>query len=78
MSKQEKSPPDADIPEDFSIEDALGRLDSIAREMESGELQLEEAMARYEEGMRLSGRCEGYLKSVKLRIEKLSEGGGAQ
>jgi exodeoxyribonuclease VII small subunit len=62
------------VPDGFSIEETLGRLEAIGAEMESGELTLEEAMARYEEGMRLSTRCEAYLRDVKLRIEKLSEG----
>ena len=66
-----------ELPEGFSIEVSLERLEAIAREMESGELGLEESMARYEEGMRLSARCERYLTGVKVRIEKLSQGADA-
>ena len=74
MSRKPEQDIEAKKAEGFSIEESLERLEAIAREMESGELGLEEAMSRYEEGMRLSASCEGYLKDVKVRIEKLSHG----
>ena len=74
MSRKPEQESDAKNPEGFSIEESLERLEAIAREMEVGELGLEEAMDRYEEGMRLSASCEGYLKDLKVRIEKLSHG----
>ncbi len=74
MSGKQEQDINAKNPEGFSIEKSLERLEAIAMEMEAGELGLEEAMARYEEGMRLSASCEGYLDNVKVRIEKLSHG----
>jgi exodeoxyribonuclease VII small subunit len=55
----------------------LERLEAIVEELEAGSLTLEESIARYEEGMKLSRRLTQTLDEAEKRIERLveSEGG---
>ena len=41
--------------------------------MESGDLPLEEALALYEQGVRLTSACNAKLKAAKLKIEELKK-----
>jgi exodeoxyribonuclease VII small subunit len=58
-----------------SFEQALERLETIVREMESGELSLETMMVRFEEGQRLVKACGETLGQVERRIEILVKEG---
>jgi exodeoxyribonuclease VII small subunit len=60
------------------FEEALGRLEAIVEDLEGGELTLEESIARYEEGMKLSRGLAKTLDEAEKRIEKLVEGRGAE
>ena len=61
---------DEDAP---SFEQALERLETIVEELEGGALSLEESLARYEEGIRLSRRLTQTLDQAEKRIERLVE-----
>lgn len=50
----------------------MERLEAIVQELESGELTLDESLARYEEGTRLSQRLSRALDEAEQRIERLS------
>ncbi len=54
------------------FEDAVEQLESIIDQVESGEIGLEEALARYEEGMNLITHCRGILSSAEKKIASLS------
>jgi exodeoxyribonuclease VII small subunit len=56
-----------------SFEQALERLETIVEELEGGVLSLEESLARYEEGIRLSRRLTQTLDQAEKRIERLVE-----
>ena len=58
-----------------SFEQAMERLETIVQELESGELTLDESLARYEEGTRLSQRLSRALDEAEQRIERLSQEG---
>lgn len=63
--------------EDF--EAALAALEATVRALEEGELPLEEALKRFEEGMHLLRRCEAALKRAEQRVEiLLAEGREAE
>ena len=47
----------------------MGRLEAIVEQMESGKMQLEELIVRYEEGMKLVKTCQERLASAEQRIE---------
>ncbi len=61
-----------------SFEDALERLETIVEELEGGSLSLEQSLARYEEGMRLSRRLTQTLDQAEKRIERLVEEEGEE
>ncbi len=56
---------------EMTFEEALSALEDIVRQLESGRVQLEEAVAYYEKGIRLKKLCEEKLKNAKARIDKL-------
>jgi exodeoxyribonuclease VII small subunit len=58
-------------PEAPSFEGALARLESIVAELEKGELALEQSLALYEEGVKLSRLCHAKLEEAEARIEVL-------
>lgn len=54
-----------------SFEENLERLETIVRELELGTLSLEDALRRFEEGVRLYRLCEERLKDAEQRVEIL-------
>ncbi len=56
-----------------SFEEAIERLQTIVEELESGSLSLEESIARYEEGVKLSRRLTQTLDEAEKRIERLTQ-----
>lgn len=61
--------PDAGQP----IEAALERLESIADRLEDPQLDLDEAVKLYEEGLRLYAECTKRLDAADQRITKLAD-----
>ena len=61
----------ADI-EDMTFEVALRELESIIERLESGDIELEESIAKYERGEALKKRCEKLLKEAEARVEKIT------
>lgn len=74
MSKK-KTEEQAATPDGISFEKALGRLETIVEEMESGKLSLEDMMSRFEEGQGLVKVCSSKLNQVERRIEILVKEG---
>jgi exodeoxyribonuclease VII small subunit len=58
-----------------TLEEALERLDRIARSLESGEVELQESLELYEEGIRLVRLAEESLRAAELRVERLNADG---
>lgn len=56
----------------LKFEDAMGRLKEIVARLESGEAPLEEAMALFEEGAKLSALCYNTLDKAELKIRELT------
>ena len=54
-----------------TFEEALTELENIVRNLESGRVQLEQAVDAYEKGMALKKICETRLAEAKSRIDKL-------
>ncbi|MDR3200144.1 MAG: exodeoxyribonuclease VII small subunit [Spirochaetales bacterium] len=54
-----------------NFEEKLKRLEEIASSMKDDELQLEEAMKKFEEGVRLARALEKDLSKIERRIEIL-------
>ena len=62
----------APLPGDLSFEDALRQLESIVRELESGQVPLDESIATFERGEALRAFCQKRLDEAKSRIEKIA------
>ena len=61
-----------------TFEQALIELESIVKEMESGELPLEEAVKKYETGIKQSKFCLDLLDKTEKKIASLTEQGQAR
>jgi exodeoxyribonuclease VII small subunit len=55
-----------------TFEKAMETLESIVHELESGDLTLEKAMQRFEEGIKLSKFCAGKLDATEKKITLLT------
>lgn len=62
----------------LKFEEALERLDAIVAAMESGEIPLEESLAKYEEATRLAARCRQILDEAEQRIQKIQLDAGGE
>lgn len=62
--------------EKLSFEQALERLEEVVRELEGGDLSLEQALALFQEGVALARQCEKQLDQAEARIEQLLEADG--
>lgn len=54
-----------------SFEENMGQLEKIVEELESGNLPLEKALKRFEEGMSLSKTCFQKLEETEKKISLL-------
>ena len=55
-----------------SFEEMLKRLEEIVRALESGQSKLEDSLALYEEGIRLSRACNEKLDGAEQKIKMLN------
>ncbi len=62
----------------FHLEKALADLESIVEELESGDLPLEKAMKKFEEGIKLTRGCQAALKEAEQKVEILLESAGGE
>lgn len=62
----------AKIKKELSFEQALEGLTAMVEKLESGKLSLEESVAAFEEGVKLSRACEALLDDAEQRITVLS------
>jgi exodeoxyribonuclease VII small subunit len=60
----------------LSFETGLHQLETIVKEMESGELPLERALELFERGMKLSDTCRKQLEEAETRVEILMRRAG--
>lgn len=51
----------------LKFQEAMKRLDEIVALLNNNELELEEAMSLFEEGLKLSAQCEKQLKNLKRK-----------
>ncbi|MBP2653010.1 MAG: Exodeoxyribonuclease 7 small subunit [Firmicutes bacterium] len=54
-----------------AFEEALAKLELIVKELENGDLALEEALDRFAEGMKLSQICLARLNNADRVIDKI-------
>ena len=62
----------------FNLEKSLADLESLVEELESGDLPLEKAMKKFEEGIKLTRGCQAALKDAEQRVEILLKSTGGE
>ena len=63
---------------DMSFEEALAELETIVRQLEQGDVELEKSIEIYERGAALKKHCEARLKSAELKVEQIVQGGDGE
>ena len=61
--------------EDMNFEDAMKVLEQIANELENGELSLEQSVDKFEEGIKISKKCNEILEKAEKKISILIKDG---
>ena len=64
-----------DTLENLSYEEAYQRLEEVIAQLESGELSLEQSVALYEQGQKLSAHCQNLLEKAELKIQQSDDEG---
>ena len=65
-------------PDQMDFEQAFEELQALVRQLEQGELPLEDSLRLFERGQALAARCNRLLDKAELRLRKLApdESGG--
>ena len=58
--------------EELNFSQALQQLETLLAQLESGEIELEEAMELFEQGSALAERCREMLANAEQRLEVLA------
>jgi len=58
-----------------SFEESMSRLEMVVSSLEGGDLPLDAALERYEEGVGLVRTCRDALGAAELRVRRLVEAG---
>lgn len=77
MTKNTKKPSEAPPEAGLAFEAALDELEALVHKMESGELSLEDSLAAFERGVKLTRHCQAALKSAELKVKVLTENAGS-
>lgn len=56
---------------EISFEEKIKKLESIVNELESGEVNLDDAISKYTEAMKLSKECSLKLNEVSEKVNKI-------
>ena len=56
-----------------NLEKSLDSLEKIVDELESGDLPLEKAMQKFEEGIKLTRNCQAALREAEQKVEILMQ-----
>ena len=60
-------------PKPQTFEESVAQLEQIVAAIESGQIGLEESLAKYEQGMDLVKKCRSILDRAEKRIEQLTQ-----
>ncbi len=66
------------VPQDIAamgFEEAMKELEGIVRDLEGGNVKLDDAVKYYERGAALKRHCESKLADARTKVEKITGGG---
>ena len=62
----------------INLEKSLADLEELVEELESGDLPLETAMKKFEEGIKLTRGCQSALKEAEHKVQILLKSAGGE
>jgi len=62
----------------FNLEKSLSDLEALVEELESGDLPLDKAMKKFEDGIKLTRGCQTALKEAEQKVEILLKSAGSE
>jgi len=62
----------------INLEKSLADLEELVEELESGDLPLETAMKKFEEGIKLTRGCQAALKDAEQKVQILLKSAGGE
>lgn len=63
-------------PKPVNLEKALAELESLVEDLETGDLPLDKAMKKFEEGIKLTRSCQSALKDAEQKVQILLKSAG--
>ena len=60
----------------INLEKSLADLEELVEELETGDLPLEQAMKKFEEGIKLTRGCQAALKEADQKVQILMKSAG--
>jgi exodeoxyribonuclease VII small subunit len=60
------------------LEKSLAALEGIVEELENGDLPLEKAMLKFEQGIKLTRGCQSALKEAEQKVQVLMKSAGGE
>ena len=64
--------------ENINFEENMKQLEGIVQELESGKLNLDDSMKKFEEGIKISKKCSSYLEKAEKKITLLVQDGNGE
>ncbi len=61
-----------------NLEKSLAELETLVEELESGDLPLDKAMKKFEQGIKLTRNCQTALKDAEQKVEILLKSAGGE
>lgn len=58
--------------QEIHFEESIGQLEEIVRQLEKGELTLEDSLRQFEKGIGLARTCQTVLQKAEQKIETLT------
>ena len=62
----------------INLEKSIADLEALVDELESGDLPLEKAMKKFEQGIKLTRECQAALKEAEQKVEILVQSAGGE
>ena len=62
----------------INLDKSITDLEKLVDELESGDLPLEKAMKKFEEGIKLTRQCQAALKEAEQKVEILVQSAGGE
>lgn len=60
-----------DVPDDFSLEDAIERIRTCVADLEKGTQPLDQSIKSFGTGIELIAQCRAYIDQAELQVREL-------